>query len=219
MIFRSGVFSRRPDLTSAQFAEHWTNVHGVLAREMPGLHSYLQNHIEKRHFEIDPMPSHAVDGISQLWFDDIAAMERSEQSPEYALCKLDIPRFQGAITILVLEGTTASGSRPPAEGKAKLLWFARQRRPHAGDVAARVAPTPPAEAIATASSLVVDRAHPVSAGVPAGEFAADAMEELWFDDNASLERWLYSQAGQARVMNDALLEPMAVYTVREHRVL
>ena len=57
---------------------------------MPGVRRYLQNHIRERLFEVRPFPSHEVGGISQQWFDDIAAMERCEISPEYAAVKRDI---------------------------------------------------------------------------------------------------------------------------------
>ncbi len=77
MIFRSGVFSRREGLTEAEFNRHWRDVHGELARHMPGVHRYLQNHIRERLFEVQPFPIHEVDGISRQWFDDIAEKFRA----------------------------------------------------------------------------------------------------------------------------------------------
>ncbi len=38
MIFRSALFSRRDGLSEAQFNRHWREVHGELARHMPGVH-------------------------------------------------------------------------------------------------------------------------------------------------------------------------------------
>ena len=89
-------------ISETQFGDHWFQVHGHLASFMPGVHRYFQNHIRERLFEVQPFPDHEVGGISQQWFDDVAAMERCERSPEYAAVKRDIPNFQGAITILVL---------------------------------------------------------------------------------------------------------------------
>jgi hypothetical protein len=48
MIFRSGVFSRRPGLTSDQFTKHWIEGHGPLARPLPEMHAYFQHHIVER---------------------------------------------------------------------------------------------------------------------------------------------------------------------------
>ena len=110
MIYRSGVFSKRANLDDQTFDKHWREVHGAIAARLPGLHSYRQNHIVERLYETDAFPGHPIDGISQLSFDDIAAMERAEVSPVYAEAKADIPRFQGAITILVLQEEQVIGA-------------------------------------------------------------------------------------------------------------
>jgi len=223
MIFRSALFSRSAGITPAQFARHWLEVHGELARRMPGVHRYLQNHIRERLFEISPFPDHAVDGISQQWFDDVGAMERCEASPEYAAVKCDIPNFQGAITILVLEGRPVIDA--PADGGAKLLVLSRTRTqgPGLDDAAGaldsllhRAGGPQPRRCV---QNLVVDRAHPVSANVPSGRVPVDGMAELWFDDAAALRGWTASPAGRAFVHDNALLEPLAVYAVEERRIV
>ncbi|SFP25799.1 EthD family reductase [Variovorax sp. 770b2] len=226
MIFRSGVFSRRPDITPAQFGRHWFHVHGELARHMPGVHSYLQNHIVERLFERSPAPEppdHAIDGISQQWFDDVAAMERCEASPQYAAVKRDIPNFQGAITILVLEGRPVIDA--PANGGAKLLVLTRARTQGSGlaDATASLAAALPSDLAARprrwVQNMVVDRAHPVSANVPSGRVPIDGMAELWFEDGAALHAWVDSPAGQAFIHGNALLEALAVYAVEEKRIV
>ena len=149
MIFRSGVFSRKDGISETQFGDHWFQVHGHLASFMPGVHRYFQNHIRERLFEVQPFPDHEVGGISQQWFDDVAAMERCERSPEYAAVKRDIPNFQGAITILVLAGEPVFGTAPvPEKGRApggpasKLLVLSRLRAAApAGPRPALLAPT------------------------------------------------------------------------------
>jgi uncharacterized protein (TIGR02118 family) len=208
MIFRSGIFSRKHGISEHRFNQHWLRVHGELARHMPGVHRYLQNHIRERLFEVQPFPSHEVGGISQQWFDDIEAMERCERSPEYAAVKRDIPNFQGAITILVLQG---EGSRDVAEGAAKLLVLWRSR----GDGSVRS----PHGAIAHVHNRVVDRAHPVSADVPSGRVPVDAMDELWFPSRVERRAWAASEAGRAFLHGQAHLEPLAVYAVEEIRIM
>ncbi len=225
MIFRSGLFSRRAGLTEDQFGDHWRKVHGELARHMPGVHRYLQNHIRERLFEVQPFPSHEIGGISQQWFDDVAAMERCERSPEYAAVKRDIPNFQGAITILVLQGPPEIDA--PAQGQdiAKLLVLSRLREagtPH-DEVLRQVAQTlsqaggpPPMRVV---QNFVVDRAHPVSAQVPQGQVPVDAMAELWFDGRETLHGWLESNAGRDFVHGQPALEPLAAYAVEEIRIV
>lgn len=226
MIFRSGLFSRRAGLTPEQFGAHWLEVHGELASHMPGVHTYLQNHIRERLFELSPFPDHPVDGISQQWFDDLAAMERCERSPEYAAVKRDIPNFQGAITILVLEGEPVIDG-DAAAGGAKLLVLTRARNAKQGlalvdalpawaDAARRTAVQGPRRYV---QNVVVDRAHPVSAQVPQGRVPVDAMAELWFDDTTTLHAWVASAAGQDFIHHHPLAEPLAVYAVEEKQIV
>jgi uncharacterized protein (TIGR02118 family) len=225
MIFRSAIFSRRPGLSEAGFGHHWRTVHGELARHMPGVHRYRQNHIVERLYELQPFPSHEVGGISQQWFDDVAAMERCERSDAYAAVKRDIPNFQGAITILVLQATELLA--PPATDAAhsahaaKLLVLARRQAttpddrtllPQLRDAALCADGPAPLRYV---QNLVIDRAHPVAAGVPQGRVPVDAMAEMWFADRAALRAWALSRSGQAFLHGPALLNTLGVYAVED----
>lgn len=225
MIFRSGVFSRREGISEAQFGDHWFKVHGHLASFMPGVHRYFQNHIRERLFEVQPFPDHEVGGISQQWFDDVAAMERCERSPEYAAVKRDIPNFQGAITILVLAGEPVFGTTPvpeagPPGGPAnKLLVLSRLRKDMpAGLEPVKLAPAPGGP-LAYVQNTVVDNAHPVSANVPSGKVPVEAMAELFFETPQQLRDWVASSAGQAFIHQNPAHEPLAAYAVNPVRIL
>jgi uncharacterized protein (TIGR02118 family) len=225
MIFRSGVFSRKKGLDDKTFAAHWKEIHGALASRMPGLHRYLQNHIDQRLFERQPFPAHPIDGISQLWFDDIEAMVRAEDSPEYAEAKLDIPRFQGEITILVLDSVTVwntGPTQPPplaTQPATKLFWYATARHPVSADALRDQWRAQEldlgAGPIRFAQSVVIDRGHPVSAGVPQGELPADTFGEIWFADSNALRVWHQSAVGRRCIGDNPLLEPLAVYAGHE----
>jgi hypothetical protein len=153
-------------------------------------------------------------------------MERCERSPEYAAVKRDIPNFQGAITILVLQGEPVIAA--PAGGGVKLLVLSRATRP--GLTLAQALPALKA-AMASAGlgappgprryvqNLVVDRAHPVSAQVPQGRVPVDGLAELWFGDGAALRQWAASAAGQSFIHGNGLLAPLAVYAVEEVRIV
>lgn len=225
MIFRSGVFSRKDGISEAQFGEHWYQVHGHLASVMPGVHRYFQNHIRERLFEVQPFPDHEVGGISQQWFDDVAAMERCERSPEYAAVKRDIPNFQGAITILVLAGEPVFGTPPsPTTGRVpggpatKLLVLSRLRKTPLSQPL-NALPATEDGPFAYVQNTVVDSAHPVSVNVPSGRLPVDSMAELFFKDTGQLRRWVASPEGQAFIHQHPLQEALAAYAVDVVRIM
>ncbi|MGI4812574.1 MAG: EthD family reductase [Janthinobacterium lividum] len=235
MIYRSALLSKRRGMDEAAFRQHWFTVHGSLAAVLPGLYEYRQNHVIERLYEIEPFPSHSIGGISQLSFDDIAAMERMEVSPEYAECKLDIPKFQGEITITVLEshelkaltpGPSIEAERKLGAPPKKLLWVSAAK-PGADEATMqqawlkgrRPALVTQGEGVRrVVQNFVVDRAHPVQAGVPSGEIPATALTEVWFDDVAAAKAWVASDAGRAAIFGDDDLTTLGVYIIEEIRI-
>ena len=59
-------FKRRPDLAAHDFQRHWRTTHAEVVTALPGLRRYVQNHVAAA--------DAAVDGIAEVWFDDIEAM-------------------------------------------------------------------------------------------------------------------------------------------------
>ena len=83
MIKVLGLLTRRQELTHAQFVDHWLNVHGPLALAVPGVRRYVQSHIVGTRTRPDiPETEVDVDGIAELWYDDMAALQRAAASPE-----------------------------------------------------------------------------------------------------------------------------------------
>jgi uncharacterized protein (TIGR02118 family) len=80
MIKMIALLKRKPDLSHAEFVGHWRKTHGPLAQGIPGLRRYIQSHIETTRSRPDiPDIPVEVDGIAELWFDDMAAMETVHQ--------------------------------------------------------------------------------------------------------------------------------------------
>jgi len=81
------VLYRRPDLTHAQFRRHLEQIHGPLAKALPGLREYTQNYpcADARRKPL------GWDAIVELYFDDWAAMELAWASPEGAASDADLP--------------------------------------------------------------------------------------------------------------------------------
>lgn len=83
MIKVIGLLTRKPELTHAEFVDHWLNVHGPLALAVPGIRRYVQSHIVGTRTRPDiPETDVQVDGIAELWYDDLAAMEAASRTPE-----------------------------------------------------------------------------------------------------------------------------------------
>jgi uncharacterized protein (TIGR02118 family) len=83
MIKVLGLLTRKPELTHEQFVDHWLNVHGPLALAVPGIRRYVQSHIVGTRTRPDiPETGVQIDGIAELWYDDLAAYEAAARSPE-----------------------------------------------------------------------------------------------------------------------------------------
>jgi uncharacterized protein (TIGR02118 family) len=83
------VLYRRSDLTLAQFRQHLEHVHAPLAKKLPGLKKYKQNHVVP-----DPSRSHpGWDAVVELYFDSRDAMEAAWAAPQGAASDADLPLF------------------------------------------------------------------------------------------------------------------------------
>jgi uncharacterized protein (TIGR02118 family) len=83
------VVYRRDGMSQEEFRRHLKEVHGPLARRLPGLRKYVQNYASddaKREYP-------GWDAIVELYFDDYEVMERAWASPEGAASDADLPLF------------------------------------------------------------------------------------------------------------------------------
>lgn len=226
-IFRSALISRRPDLSEEAFRKHWIEVHGPLASDLPGVGTYRQNHIVERIYEATDTTVQPIDGVSQLAFDSIAAMETSDASPHYATVKKDIALFQAQITILVLEAHEIAAAAMSTRGLAKLLVVGTQRstEPDPGLRERWLAAHRERDVALPGMSryvqnFVIDRDHPVNAGIPAGDAGGvETVSEMWFDDAQALHAALASEMGKRLVYDDEWLRPVGVYRVEEVHIV
>ena len=99
-----GLLTRRPELTHAQFVKHWVEIHAPLAYAVPGVRRYVQNHIVEERTRPDiPTTELAIDGIAELCYDDRAAMERANASPEAKRLHADGALFIGRIKSFIID--------------------------------------------------------------------------------------------------------------------
>jgi uncharacterized protein (TIGR02118 family) len=72
-----------------EFQRYWIDVHGGLARELPGLRRYVQSHLVDDAY-LYAEPRH--DGIAELWFDDPEALAAAFDSPAGRKLQEDGPK-------------------------------------------------------------------------------------------------------------------------------
>ena len=83
------VLYREPDLPSAQFRRHLEEIHAPLAKALPGLRKYIQNHVTADSKRKHP----GWDAIIELYFEDRAAMESAWASPQGVASDADLLLF------------------------------------------------------------------------------------------------------------------------------
>ena len=104
MIKSVGLLTRKAGLSHEEFVKHWLQVHAPLAHAVPGVRRYVQSHIVEERIRSDiPTTDVEIDGIAELWYDDRAAMERANASPEAKALHADGTLFIGRIKSFVTE--------------------------------------------------------------------------------------------------------------------
>jgi uncharacterized protein (TIGR02118 family) len=104
MIKVLGLLTRKPGISHEEFVRHWFDIHGPLAHAVPGVRRYVQSHIVGTRTRPDiPETDVEVDGIAELWYDDMEMMQRAGASPEMKALTDDGALFIGRIKTYVIE--------------------------------------------------------------------------------------------------------------------
>jgi uncharacterized protein (TIGR02118 family) len=128
VLIRSGLIQNFDHIDVSAFSKHWLEVHGPLAAKYPNLRGYLQNHIVGRG-DTPPNGLHRIDGISQLWFDDVEAMNIAMESQENQACIADISGFLARVTLAIQDpGVWLGSSRGPTGGSKLMAVYAGEER-------------------------------------------------------------------------------------------
>ena len=104
MIKSVSLLTRKAGLSHEEFVKHWLEVHAPLAHAVPGLRRCVQSHIVGERSRPDiPTTNVEVDGVAETWYDDLAAMERANASPEAKALHADGALFIGRIKSFITE--------------------------------------------------------------------------------------------------------------------
>lgn len=79
------LLARKPSLTHAEFVAHHKNVHAGLFMSLPVVRATVRRYVQEHAIaaELPGLPPAKYDGITELWFDDVAALGRCFSDPEY----------------------------------------------------------------------------------------------------------------------------------------
>jgi uncharacterized protein (TIGR02118 family) len=104
MIKVLGLLTRKDGISHEEFVRHWFDVHGPLAHAVPGIRRYVQSHITGTRSRPDvPETDVEVDGIAELWYDDLESFQRAATTPEMKALTDDGALFIGRIKTYVIE--------------------------------------------------------------------------------------------------------------------
>ena len=76
---------RNPNMTQEQFIAHHKTVHADLFMSVMVVKETVRRYVQQHRIEAElpGMPPQKYDGITELWFDDVAALARCFADPEY----------------------------------------------------------------------------------------------------------------------------------------
>lgn len=214
MIIRSGLIRNRAEVDFGSFSEHWRGIHGPLALKVAGMHAYAQNHIVERIVSPREDELHRIDGISQLWFDDVEAMAQAMASDEQRACVEDIRGFLSDVTILIQEEGELTRFGNPAAAQTKVISMLRGQ---AEDISAHRAfladgfVQTGADGAAIRLNPIIDRSFVVDPSVPSGAQIVDAVLEVWLPDTTDTRTFAAILDG-----GPAEIDVIASFRVHEH---
>lgn len=107
-LVRISILSRKPSLSSQDFAAEWHGRHAELLRALPGCRGYIQNLITDRFAKNGaqaPYEELPYDGIAELYFDDEQAMQLAYRSAAREALRTHARSILGSIVTFVMRKT------------------------------------------------------------------------------------------------------------------
>jgi len=228
VIVRMGLLQKRADIDQQEFRTHWRPGHGALAAKLPGLRRYHQNHIVDRAQRgiTYARDGRDFDGFSELWFDDLPAMQAAFAADEVKALADDETRFISGLKVVtavqhvviptptdvpLIKRMTTLKRRPDVSAeKFQEEWF---------DVHSVLVKRLP-QVKGYTQNLIFDRSH--GRGKPAtyNELPIDGIVELWFTDTESLNEGFGSDAGKTLMTHATeFIAAMSTFLVEAHKVV
>jgi uncharacterized protein (TIGR02118 family) len=108
-IKRITLLKRKREMTPADFRAHWAGPHAAIARNLPGLVRYNQNHVLAASVT-GPDGEWPVHGFVELWFRDRASVVEAAGSSVTRDLVIDEPNFLDGLTGLDVDASPSHGA-------------------------------------------------------------------------------------------------------------
>jgi uncharacterized protein (TIGR02118 family) len=229
VIVRMGLLEKRPDIDTNEFRKLWRDGHGPVAKKLPGLRRYHQNHVVDRAQRGITYTRGGLDfdGFSELWFDDMPSM-RAAFANEGQVKELgeDEAHFIGEMKLItavqhvvipkpagvpLIKRMSTLKRRPDVSAeKFKEEWF---------DVHSVLVKRLP-QVKGYTQNLIFDRSFGRSKSARYEELPIDGIVELWFTDVDSLNAGFASDAGKTLMTHATeFIAEISTFLVETHEVV
>ena len=188
---------RRGGTSIAEFQRHWREQHADAVRTMPGVLRYVQNHaVLDGGLPVFPWPG--FDACAEMDFEDLAAMDRSFGSAEYAgaVRQDEAALIERSCFALLLGARQVLIDAVPPGTAVKLLTFIRFD-PRSDPRAARAELEGPYADVVTKAGVLRHEQLIVHPQAHAGRLAplCDLVDILWFANPEEAARFPLSAVG------------------------
>jgi uncharacterized protein (TIGR02118 family) len=218
------VIKRKTGLSRQEFSRHWREIHGPLARNIPGLRRYVQSHFLETQGEDPP-----YDGAAEIWVDDEATAKTAFLSREYREgAFVDEPNFvdlEHVVRLRTEDHIILAGSPIHKEerlvkrisflkckpGMAREEFFRYWREVH-GTLALKLP-----------GIRRYVQCHALPSAYAKGDPPFDGAAQIWFEDLSTMQRATESKEYQEEVRPDGakFIAPNGIVTLvaEENRVI
>jgi uncharacterized protein (TIGR02118 family) len=228
MLVRIGFLKKKKDWDAARFRRHWLDRHGPLARQLPGLSGYVQNHVAQHpHLGADlAQGTEEFDGFSQLWFENDSATRIAISTELGRSLGADESHFIGDLRIALAEQNPVV---TPAKDIRLVKFMSLLKR--RSDVTADRFKSEWANVQASLiknirnlrgyrQNLIIERQVPKGMTVGYDRLPIDGIAELWFDSIDALQAEFASSEGQVAVKHARqLIGEATAYLVDPHVIV
>ena len=104
MIKSLSLLTRRSDMTREAFRTVWENEHAPMVKAVPEVRRYVLSFVIDEPTKANaPIQAMQVDAMAELWYDDLASLQRAAARPEMQAVLANGAKYLGAIKSFLTE--------------------------------------------------------------------------------------------------------------------